>query len=181
MPSIVSWHKFIFSKTSTTLTLCILWWKPLLTSSFNTPSPQCPKGVCPKSWPSEIASTKSSFKFKALAIVLAIWATSSVWVNLVLKWSSNGAKKTWVLCFSRLKDFEWRILSLSLWKSVLILLLSGSGFLLPFEKRLFVAYSLSVSISLCSNLYFIVSMFCIVLLYLKYSCFYFSNLYISIY
>ena len=57
------------------------------------------------------------FKLKNLDNVLAIWATSSEWVILVLKWSPDVFTKTWVLCLSLRKAVEWIILSLSLWKS----------------------------------------------------------------
>ena len=53
-------------------------------SSSRIPSPICPNGVWPKSCPNAMASTKSSFNCNAFAMVLAVWATSKVWVSLVL-------------------------------------------------------------------------------------------------
>ena len=38
----------------------------------------CPNGVCPRSCPNAIASVRSSLRLSALAILLAIWATSKV-------------------------------------------------------------------------------------------------------
>ena len=64
-------------------------------------------------------SDKSSLSIKVLAIVLAIWDTSIECVSLVLRWSSLVLAKTWVLCFSLLKDAECIILSLSLWNGLL--------------------------------------------------------------
>ena len=46
--------------------------------SLRMRSPACPNGVCPRSCPSAIASTRSSFSLSALAIVLAFCDTSSV-------------------------------------------------------------------------------------------------------
>ena len=43
---------------------------------FNKLSPLCPNGVCPISCPNAIASIKSSFNFKLLPIVLAIFETN---------------------------------------------------------------------------------------------------------
>ena len=48
-------------------------------------SPVCPKGVCPKSWPSEMASVRSSFSPSARVMVRAICATSNVCVSRVRK------------------------------------------------------------------------------------------------
>ena len=36
-------------------------------------SPECPKGVWPRSWPRAMASVRLSFSRRALAMVLAIW------------------------------------------------------------------------------------------------------------
>ena len=46
-------------------------------------SPACPNGVCPRSCPSAAASTRSSFRRSARAIVRPICATSSVCVSRV--------------------------------------------------------------------------------------------------
>ena len=73
-----------FSRHSTTRTLCEI---VLETregfSRFSANSPAWPKGVCPRSWPRAMASTRSSFSRRALAMVLAFWDTSRVWVSLV--------------------------------------------------------------------------------------------------
>lgn len=48
-------------------------------------SPVCPKGVWPRSWPSEMASVRSSFSPSARVMVRAICATSNVCVSRVRK------------------------------------------------------------------------------------------------
>ena len=72
-----------FSRWSTTRRLWRLCRKPGGYSRSNTSSPMCPKGEWPRSCPRAMASTRSSFRFSARAIVRPIWATSSVCVNLV--------------------------------------------------------------------------------------------------
>ena len=54
-------------------------------SAPSASSPVWPKGVCPRSWPSEMASARSSFSPSARAMVRAICATSRVWVSRVRK------------------------------------------------------------------------------------------------
>ena len=52
--------------------LCSLWQNGFVVYFDNARSPTCPKGVCPRSCPSAIASTRSSFRYRLLAIVLPI-------------------------------------------------------------------------------------------------------------
>ena len=73
-----------FSSFSTIRTLCSLWRYPSSHSSFKIRSPAWPNGVCPKSWPNAMASTKSSFRRSAFAMVRAFCDTSNVWVRRVL-------------------------------------------------------------------------------------------------
>jgi len=60
-----------------------------------------------------MASVKDSFRPSATAIERPIWATWSVWVSLVTKWSLPGSMKTWVLRASRRKALEWTMRSRS--------------------------------------------------------------------
>jgi hypothetical protein len=53
--------------------------------SASISSPECPKGECPKSCASAIASARSSFNDNARAIVRLIEATSIECVSLVRK------------------------------------------------------------------------------------------------
>ena len=145
-----------FSKWVTSLTDCLLWWNPSGSILLRTLSPICPNGVWPKSCPSAVASTKSSLKFNALAIDLTICETSITCVNLVVKWSPIGATKTWLLCFSLLKEFVWIILSLSLWNYVLVG--DNDSFTLRLELIDKVAY-LEKSFSFASKFFLIMSKF----------------------
>ena len=122
MPSRTSNVRFIpfpsCSTTSTTRRLCSKCLNPVGLKLSSALSPEWPNGVCPKSCPIAIASTRSSFKRRARAMVLAICETSSVWVSRVRKWSLSHEMKTCVLCFNLRKDFECIILSRSRAKSV---------------------------------------------------------------
>ena len=72
------------SSTSTTRSECSLWRKrrPKRSrrASSSASSPACPNGVCPRSWPSPIASTRSSFSRSARATPREIPVVSSVCV-----------------------------------------------------------------------------------------------------
>ena len=63
---------------------CSLWrkWRPKCScsASSSASSPACPNGVWPMSWPSPIASTRSSFSRSARATTREIADVSSVCV-----------------------------------------------------------------------------------------------------
>ena len=66
---------------------CSLWRKPVpnrsRSASSSACSPACPNGVWPVSWPSPIASTRSSLSRSARATTREIAVVSSVWVMRV--------------------------------------------------------------------------------------------------
>ena len=66
---------------------CWLWWKlwPVraCSAALSASSPACPNGGWPRSWPSAIASVRSSLSRSARATVREMPTTSSVWVSRV--------------------------------------------------------------------------------------------------
>ena len=106
MPSSVCMLRFNGKILSKTLTLCTLWLKkrPVLSlyNSFNFRSPACPNGVCPISWPREIASIKSVFNPSSPPIFLAILDTNCTWLERLEISSFLYKENTWVLSAYRL-------------------------------------------------------------------------------
>ena len=90
-----------------------------------------PNGEWPRSWPSAIASVRSSFSRSARATLRLIPDTSSVCVSRVRKWSPCGAMNTWVLPFSRRNDLQCTIRSRSRWNGVRSGQISPSACSLP--------------------------------------------------
>src|SRR3990172_5724566 len=113
-------------------------------------SPECPKGVWPRSWASTIASVRSSFRRRARQMERAIWETSMVWVRRGREWSPSWFTKTWVLYSRRRKAAEWMTRSRSRWKTERNGS-SGSGNFLPRDSPLLTAYDASRSASCRSN------------------------------